>query len=81
MRRLTNREYSNIMADLLGDTTNSGSEFPLDGPTATGFEAPNSVADLNVQYYMQSADVLAEGQEHRVVPAGRLDVEVGGDDA
>jgi hypothetical protein len=60
MRRLTNREYSNIMADLLGDTTSSGSAFPLDGPTATGFEAPNSVADLNVQYYMQSADVLAE---------------------
>jgi hypothetical protein len=60
MRRLTNREYSNIMVDLLGDVTNSGSAFPLDGPIATGFEAPNSVADLNVQYYMQTADVLAE---------------------
>lgn len=60
MRRLTNREYSNIMLDLLGDVTNSGAAFPLDGPVATGFEAPNSVADLNVQYYMQTADVLAE---------------------
>lgn len=60
MRRLTNREYNNIMVDLLGDTTAPATTFPLDGPTATGFEAPNSVADLNVQYYFQTADVLAE---------------------
>ncbi len=60
MRRLTNREYSHIMADLLLDTTDPGAAFPLDGPTGTGFEAPNSVADLNVQYYFQAADVLVE---------------------
>jgi Protein of unknown function (DUF1592)/Protein of unknown function (DUF1588)/Protein of unknown function (DUF1595)/Protein of unknown function (DUF1587)/Protein of unknown function (DUF1585) len=60
MRRLTNREYDNIMVDLLGDTTAPGTTFPLDGPTSTGFEAPNSVADLNVQYYFQAADALAE---------------------
>lgn len=60
MRRITNREYNNTMADLIGDTTAPATTFPLDGPTATGFEAPNSVADLNVQYYFQTADVLAE---------------------
>ncbi|MDP9034449.1 MAG: DUF1592 domain-containing protein [Myxococcota bacterium] len=44
------------MADLLLDTSDPGAAFPLDGPTGTGFEAPNSVADLNVQYYFQTAD-------------------------
>lgn len=60
LRRLTNREYNNIMNDLLGDTSQPSSSFPLDGPTSTGFEAPNSVALLNVQYYFQTADTLAE---------------------
>jgi hypothetical protein len=60
MRRLTNREYSNTMADLLGDVTDPGASFPVDGPIDTGFEAPSSVAELNVQDYNQAADALAE---------------------
>jgi hypothetical protein len=68
MRRITNREYSNIMADLLGDLSNPGTDFPVDGPSETGFEAPNSVEELNVQYYNQTADRLAE----TALTAGKL---------
>jgi Protein of unknown function (DUF1592)/Protein of unknown function (DUF1588)/Protein of unknown function (DUF1595)/Protein of unknown function (DUF1587)/Protein of unknown function (DUF1585) len=60
MRRLTNREYSNIIADLLGDVTDPGASFAVDGPIDTGFEAPSSVSELNVQDYSQAADTLAE---------------------
>lgn len=68
MRRITNREYSNIMADLIGDQTNPGAAFPADGPSPTGFEAPNSVTELNVQYYNETADKLAE----TALTAGKL---------
>jgi hypothetical protein len=60
MRRLTNREYSNVMADLIADDTDPGAGFPVDGPSDTGFEAPNSVSELNVQDYNLAADKLAE---------------------
>src|SRR5450432_2958555 len=68
MRRITNREYSNIMADLLGDLSDPGAAFPVDGPSETGFEAPNSVAELSVQYYNETADRLAE----TALTAGKL---------
>src|SRR5450432_2975988 len=33
MRRITNREYSNIMADLLGDLSDPGASFPVACPS------------------------------------------------
>jgi Protein of unknown function (DUF1592)/Protein of unknown function (DUF1588)/Protein of unknown function (DUF1595)/Protein of unknown function (DUF1585)/Protein of unknown function (DUF1587) len=68
MRRITNREYSNIIADLLGDTGNPGSAAPADAPSETGFEAPSGVEELNVEFYNQSADRLAEA----ALGAGKL---------
>jgi hypothetical protein len=60
MRRLTNREYSHVMADLLGDTSDPGANLPFDGPTETGFEAPNAVTDPQVASYLTSADALVD---------------------
>ena len=59
LRRLTHREYSNTMAELLGDTTKPGSKFEPDGPGAGGFEAPNTVATETARGYLDSAETLA----------------------
>ena len=57
MRRLTNREYSHLMNDLLGDATNPGASFPPDGPSNPPFEAPVSVAaDSQVERYLETAE-------------------------
>jgi hypothetical protein len=68
MRRITNREYSNIMADLIGDGSKPGAALPVDGPSETGFEAPSGVEELNVDLYNQTADRLAES----ALAAGKL---------
>ena len=62
MRRLIYREYDHMLADLLGDTTapaESGDWSP-DAPDAVGFLAPNSVADLQVDLYNETADSVVE---------------------
>ncbi len=57
MRRLTSREYSHLMSDLLGDATNPGASFPPDAPSNPPFEAPVSVAaDLQVELYLETAE-------------------------
>lgn len=56
MRRLVNAEYDNIMSHLLGDTTQPALLFPSDGIVLGN--APNTVADLNVQLYYQTAQTL-----------------------
>jgi hypothetical protein len=59
LRRLTHREFSNTMAELLGDTTKPGSKFEPDGPGPGGFEAPGTVATETARGYMEAAETLA----------------------
>lgn len=59
LRRLTHREFSNTMAELLGDTTKPGSKFEPDGPGPGGFEAPGTVATETARGYMEAAEALA----------------------
>ena len=83
MRRLTYREYDHLLARLLGDTTTPASGpngWSPDGPAATGFVAPNSVASYHVIQFNQTADAridaalaaLAAGQNTGkfLLPAG-----------
>jgi hypothetical protein len=60
MRRLTNTEYDNIMTHLLGDTTQPAASFPIDPITPSGYDAPSSVAELNVMNYYQTSHPLVE---------------------
>jgi hypothetical protein len=69
MRRLTNTEYNNIMAHLLGDTTQPAALFPADA-IALESGAPNSVADLNVQLYYQAAQTLVANAVKNATAAG-----------
>jgi len=57
--RLTHREYSNTMAELLGDTTNPGASFEPDSPGASGYQAPGTVATETARSYMDAAATLA----------------------
>lgn len=57
--RLTHREYTNTMAELLGDTSGAGREFEADGTGAAGYVAPNNVATENARQYMTAAEKLA----------------------
>ena len=57
--RLTHREYSNTMAELLGDTTKPGSTFEPDMPGASGYQAPGTVATETARSYMAAAETLA----------------------
>lgn len=59
LRRLTHREYSNTMAELLSDTTKPGAKFEPDGPGPGGFEAPGTVATETARGYMEAAETLA----------------------
>ena len=63
MRRLTYREYDHMLADLLGDTTapaEGGNAWSPDAPNAVGYVAPDSVADLQVDLYNQTANTVVE---------------------
>lgn len=57
--RLTHREYSNTMAELLGDTTKPGTTFEPDSPGASGYQAPGTVATETARGYMAAAETLA----------------------
>jgi hypothetical protein len=57
--RLTHREYSNTMAELLGDTTKPGSTFEPDMPGASGYQAPGTVPTETARGYMAAAETLA----------------------
>jgi hypothetical protein len=57
--RLTHREYSNTMAELLGDTTKPGATFEPDMPGASGYQAPGTVATETARGYMAAAETLA----------------------
>lgn len=57
--RLTHREYSNTMAELLGDTTQPGTAFEPDSPGASGYQAPDTVATETARGYMAAAEQLA----------------------
>ncbi len=78
MRRLTYPEYDHILADLLGDKTapaEGGNAWSPDAPNAVGFIAPNSVADLQVDLYNQTADSVVDTAMKAVAagqPAGKL---------
>lgn len=60
LRRLSNREYDQTLADLLKDTTRPAQDFPDDPETETGYVAPTNVASLNAQYFSETADALAD---------------------
>ena len=73
MRRLTYREYDHMLADLLGDTTapaEGGNAWSPDAPNAVGYVAPNSVADLQVDLYNQTADATVDAAV-KAVAAGK----------
>jgi Protein of unknown function (DUF1592)/Protein of unknown function (DUF1588)/Protein of unknown function (DUF1595)/Protein of unknown function (DUF1587) len=57
--RLTHREYSNTMAELLGDITKPGTTFEPDAPGASGYQAPGTVATETARSYMAAAETLA----------------------
>jgi len=57
--RLTHREYSNTMAELLGDTTKPGTTFEPDAPGPAGYQAPGTVATETARGYMAAAETLA----------------------
>jgi hypothetical protein len=57
--RLTHREYSNTMAELLGDTTNPGAAFEPDSPGPASYQAPGTVATETARGYMAAAEALA----------------------
>ncbi len=58
MRRLTNTEYDNIVAHLVGDTTQPGTAFSTDPIGVNGYVGPTSVAQQNVLTYYQTAQAL-----------------------
>ncbi len=68
--RLSHREYSNTMADLLGDGSLAGSDFESDIPGPGGYDAPSMVATENARQYMLAAESLAAS----AVSAGKLSV-------
>jgi uncharacterized protein DUF1592/uncharacterized protein DUF1588/uncharacterized protein DUF1595/uncharacterized protein DUF1585 len=80
MRRLTYREYDHMLAYLLGDTTapaEGGNAWSPDAPNAVGYVAPNSVADLQVDLYNQTANTVVDTAMQAVAagkPAGKLSV-------
>ena len=57
--RLTHREYSNTMAELLGDTSKPGATFEPDSPGPAGYQAPGTVATETARGYMAAAETLA----------------------
>lgn len=59
LRRLTHREYSNTMVELLGDESKPGAKFEPDFPGAAGYDSPDTVATENARSYMQAAQDLA----------------------
>ncbi len=77
LRRLTHREYSNTMAELLADTSDPGAKFEPDVPGPAGYDAPDTVAKENARDYMDTAESLAAGRhrfenlEHPLCGAGR----------
>ena len=78
IRRLTNREYDHMLADLLGDTTapaESGSAGARDAPNAVGYVAPDTVPDAQVEFYRQTADSVVDRALHALAAgefAGKL---------
>lgn len=57
--RLTHREYSNTMTELLGDTSTAGATFETDNAGPAGFLAPSNVATENARQYSTAAEKLA----------------------
>jgi hypothetical protein len=79
MRRLNNNEYNNIVAHLLGDTTQPALAFPTDPTTLAGYTAPTSVATLNVQLYYQTAqNLIANALNNPTAPGNQLVVPAAG---
>lgn len=59
LRRLTHREYSNTMAELLADASKPGAKFEPDFPGPAGYDSPDTVATENARSYMEAAESLA----------------------
>jgi hypothetical protein len=78
MRRLTYREYDHMLNVLLGDTTAPAeTSWSPDAPNLVGYVAPNSVADLQVNLYAQTADTLVDAALQNLAakkPTGKLTI-------
>ena len=80
MRRLTYREYDHMLADLLGDTTapaEGGDAWSPDAPNIVGYVAPNSVADLQVDLFNETADTVVDAAMKAIASgkkAGKLSI-------
>ncbi|MEO5770031.1 MAG: DUF1592 domain-containing protein [Polyangia bacterium] len=59
LRRLTVREYSNTVSDLLGIPVSGNLPFPVDQPNSTGFLAPTDVTLLDAERLVGVAERLA----------------------
>jgi len=70
LTRLTHREYSNTMDQLLGITSAPGAAFETDNAGDAGFLAPNNVATENARQYMTAAETLAAA----AVAGGKLGI-------
>ena len=62
LRRLTNEEYDNTVADLLGDTTRPAASFPAPSTSTQGYDTYASglgVSITHAQLFMTAAETLA----------------------
>jgi hypothetical protein len=59
LQRLTNREYSNTVRDLLGDTSQPGSQFPADRDPSVVFRRAGDVAVQDATVLRTAAESMA----------------------
>lgn len=58
LRRLSPREYSNTLRDLVGDTTDPGAKLPDEGDVETGFPVFESASLPSVETFLRTAERL-----------------------
>jgi len=73
MRRLTYREFDHMMARLLGETSplaSGANGWSPDTPNASGFIAPNEIAEYHAGKYAEAADMLVDAALLRAAAGG-----------
>jgi Protein of unknown function (DUF1592)/Protein of unknown function (DUF1588)/Protein of unknown function (DUF1595)/Protein of unknown function (DUF1587)/Protein of unknown function (DUF1585) len=58
LRRLSPREYSNTLRDLVGDTSDPGAKLPDEGNNQTGFTVYESASLPSVEAFLKTAEQL-----------------------
>jgi len=59
IRRLTQREYENTVADLLGPAFSADVDLTIDSDPSSGFRAPGVVSPLEAERFRAAAEALA----------------------